>query len=93
MASAWSISDFGGIGSPQIAGTCGRKMPAFSKPIFSRVSPRYWVWSMSTLVMTAQSVSITFTASSRPPRPTSRIMASSPAAAKAWMMASVVNSK
>ncbi|MNN36019.1 hypothetical protein D3C81_1498930 [compost metagenome] len=68
-------------------------MPAFSKPISSRVLPRYWVWSMSTLVTMAQSVSITLVASRRPPSPTSRMIASRPEAAKKWMMASVVNSK
>jgi hypothetical protein len=63
------------------------------EPIFSRVSPRYSVWSMSMLVTTAQSVSITLTASRRPPRPTSRITASSPRDANRCMIASVVNSK
>ena len=76
-----------------MAGLPARMMPAFSKPIFSRVSPSSAAWSMSMLVMRAQSVSMMLTASSRPPRPTSRITASSPARAIACKMARVVNSK
>jgi hypothetical protein len=40
-----------------------------------------------------QSASKTFTASSRPPSPTSRMMASTPAAENACQAASVPNSK
>ena len=43
----------------------------------SRSGPRYSMWSRSMLVITAQSASKALTASSRPPRPTSRITRSS----------------
>ncbi len=76
-----------------MAGLSVRRMPAFSSPICSRVSPNSSAWSMSMLVMMAQSVSMMFTASSRPPRPTSRIAASRPARASTSRIASVVNSK
>src|SRR5260364_205204 len=77
MRCAYSTRLRGGKGSAQMAGFPGRKMPAFSKPIFSRVSPRNSMCSRSILLIIAQSVSMILTASSRPPRPTSRITASS----------------
>ena len=93
MAVARSITLCGGTGSLTMAGRPARKMPAFSRPISSRVAPRNSAWSMSTLVMMAQSASMMFTASSRPPMPTSSTTASSPAPASTCKMASVVNSK
>ena len=51
------------------------------------------MWSRSMLVMIAQSVSKAFTASNRPPRPTSRITRSSGSMESSRAMASVVNSK
>jgi hypothetical protein len=76
-----------------MAGRPVRMMPAFSRPMLSRSAPGNSMWSRSTLVMMAQSASMMLTASSRPPRPTSRITTSSPARAITARMASVVNSK
>ncbi len=73
---AWLHIACGTSLSAQIATRPLRKIPAFSNAICSRVSPRYSVWSMSTLAITAQSLSNTFTASSLPPSPTSRIATS-----------------
>ena len=51
------------------------------------------MWSRSMLVITEQSASMMLTASSRPPRPTSRIATSGLASAMQRRMASVVSSK
>jgi hypothetical protein len=93
MALAWSITLCGGIGSLTMAGLPARRMPAFSKPMLSRSGPRYSMWSRSMLVMTAQSASMMLTASSRPPRPTSRIATSGFSSIMQCRMPSVVNSK
>ncbi len=93
MLAATSGTVAGGSGSPQIAGRPARKMCAFSQPIRSRVSPRYSMWSMSTLVSSAQSASKALTASRRPPRPISSTSASGPARSNATMAARVPNSK
>ncbi len=81
------------MGSLTTTGRPARMMPAFSRPMLSRSGPRNSTWSMSMLVMTAQSASITFVASSLPPRPTSRIATSSLDWLISRRMASVVNSK
>jgi hypothetical protein len=70
-----------------------RITPDFSRPIDSRSGPRYSLWSMSMLVTIAQSLSKALTASSRPPRPTSRMTRSSGVAAKSETIARSVNSK
>ena len=93
MRAASSMTLRGGIGSLTMAGLPGRMMPAFSRPIDSRSVPRYSLWSMSMLVMTAQSPSKALTASRRPPSPTSRMTRSSGAAASRRAIASSVNSK
>ena len=57
---------------PTTQGTPRLRMPAFSKAISARVSPRYCWWSMETGVMTvSRGRATTLVASSRPPRPTS----------------------
>ena len=73
---AFSDANAGGSGSATTAGRPGRKMPAFSRPMASRVRAEVVDVVDATLVSTAQSASMTFTASSRPPRPTSRTAAS-----------------
>ncbi len=69
------------------------KIPAFSKPIFSRVSPKNSMWSKSTVVTMLQAGSNTLTASSLPPRPTSKITISSCWRQKCHMAAKVPISK
>jgi hypothetical protein len=51
------------------------------------------LWSRSTLVTIAASASNTFTASSRPPRPTSRMATSTPASMNCAIAPRVPNSK
>ena len=53
-------------------------IPAFSKAIFSMVSPRKAVCSMLMLLMTATSGTMTLVASKRPPMPTSTTAKSTP---------------
>ena len=60
-------------GSPTITGTSSLMIPAFSKAIFSGVSPRIFIWSQPMLVITDSSRVIIFVLSSRPPRPVSMI--------------------
>ena len=60
-----------GSRSPITNGAPGLAMPAFSPAIFSRVSPRYFMWSRSILVTALTSGRTTLVLSSRPPSPTS----------------------
>ena len=66
--------------SPITKGTPGFAIPAFSIAIFSRVSPRYFMWSRSILVTALTIGSRTLVLSSRPPSPTSTTAISAPRA-------------
>ena len=83
----------GQSGSPITTGILGLKMPAFSRPITSRLSPRKATWSISIEVMTAKFGSTILVASKRPPRPTSRITTSNLACLNSANAESVLNSK
>ncbi len=84
-ARAASSSTGTASGSPPVPMTATR--PGFQIPAFSRaMAPRSWPstssWSSATPVTTATSASTTLVASSRPPRPTSSTVASTPSSAK-----------
>ena len=64
-------------------------MPAFSTAISARLFPSSWVWSRLMGVITETRGETTFTASSRPPSPTSSTTISGRCFAK-WSMAAAV---
>ncbi len=71
----------------------GLTMPAFSKAILSRVSPRMAVWSREMEAITAASgASMALVASNRPPRPTSSTTMSHCRRANQWKARAVMNS-
>ncbi len=74
-------------------GTPSLMMPAFSKAIFSTVSPRYSVCSRLMLLITETRGVTTFVASNLPPIPTSKTAMSTFMSRKYIIAMAVVTSK
>ena len=84
---------FGGLKSEQTQTWLARITPDFSKPITSLSVPNHSLWSRSMAVIKVASASTMFTASNRPPRPTSSIVISNEDCEKMYKAAKVENSK
>ena len=87
------ITPRAGSGLMVTQGTPSFIMPAFSKAIFSMVSPRYSVCSRLMLLMTETKGVTTLVASNLPPIPTSNTAISTFSSRKCIMAMAVVTSK
>ena len=79
--------------STDSAGTPSLKIPAFSRAISGRVSPRSAVWSRPIEVIPVTSGWHTLVQSSRPPRPVSSTATSTAFSAKCRKATAVITSK
>ncbi len=83
----------GSRAGPRTRGRPSRAVQSFSRAMASRVSPRYCMWSMPTVVSTVRMGSVALVASQRPPMPTSTRATSTPVIRKAESAAVIINSK